>query len=179
MYEIRALGLLDHDVLSSIEIPHLSKFYSETMTTPVKEHFEGVISIEDADKFDQDLFALSRNVRAPPATRNLIHPQGVGRSSPPRTGQFAGGTYKNLGPPPSLPLRKVLGLRTQNCRPRVKNDYQVFLRHLLAPLHPALPYTPGFPRSYPEQIDPISRTEEHRSSIRSGFIDLGWSLHRY
>ena len=78
MYEIRALGLLDHDVLSSIEIPYLPKFYSEIMTTPVKEHFEGLISKEDADKFDQDLFALSRTVRPPAVTRNSYASSGSG-----------------------------------------------------------------------------------------------------
>ena len=78
MYEIRALGLLDHDVLSSIGVPYLPKFYSETMTTPVKEHFEGLISKEDADKFDQDVFALSRNVRLPAVTRNSYASSGSG-----------------------------------------------------------------------------------------------------
>ena len=78
MYEIRALGLLDHDVLSSIEIPYLPKFYSETMTTPVKEHFEGSISKEDADKFDQDVFSLSQNVRPPAVSRNSYTSSGSG-----------------------------------------------------------------------------------------------------
>jgi len=78
MYEIRALGLLDHDVLSSIEIPYLPKFYSETMTTPVKEYFEDSISKEDAEKFDQDVFALSRNVRPPVVSRGSYASSGSG-----------------------------------------------------------------------------------------------------
>ena len=78
MYEIRALGLLDHDVLSSIEIPYLPKFYSKTMTTPVKEHFEDSISKEDAEKFDQDVFALSRNVRPPAVSRGSYASSGSG-----------------------------------------------------------------------------------------------------
>ena len=78
MYEIRALGLLDHDVLSTIEIPYLPKFYSQTMTTPVREHFEDSISEEDAEKFDQDVFALSRNVRPFAVTRNSYASSGSG-----------------------------------------------------------------------------------------------------
>ena len=78
MYEIRTLGLLDHDVLSSIEIPFLPKFYSETMTTPVRERFGDSISKEDADKFDQDVFTLSRNVRPPVVTRNSYASSGSG-----------------------------------------------------------------------------------------------------
>jgi len=78
MYEIRTLGLLDHDVLSSIEIPFLPKFYSETMPTPVREHFGGSISKEDADKFDQDVFTLSRNVRPPMVSRNSYASSGSG-----------------------------------------------------------------------------------------------------
>jgi len=77
MYEIRALGLLDHDVLSSIEIPYLPKFYSESMT-PVKENFEDSISKEDAEKFDQDVFALSRNIRPPAVSRNSYASSGSG-----------------------------------------------------------------------------------------------------
>ena len=78
MYEIRSLGLLDHDVLSSIEVPFLPKFYSETMTTPVKEHFENSISKEDAEKFDQDMFSLSRNVRPSAISRNSYTSSGSG-----------------------------------------------------------------------------------------------------
>ena len=78
MYEIRTLGLLDHDVLSSIEIPLLPKFYSETMPTPVRERFGDSISKEDAEKFDQDVFTLSRNVRPPIVTRNSYASSGSG-----------------------------------------------------------------------------------------------------
>jgi len=78
MYEIRSLGLLDHDVLSSIEIPFLPKFYSETMTTPVKEYFEDSISEEDAERFDQDIFSLPRSVRAPVVGRNSYASSGSG-----------------------------------------------------------------------------------------------------
>ena len=78
MYEIRTLGLLDHDVLSSIEIPYLPKFYSETMTTPVREYFEDSISKEDAERFDQEVFTLSRNVRPPAVSRNSYASSGSG-----------------------------------------------------------------------------------------------------
>lgn len=74
-----------------------------------------------------------------PGTRMLL--LGAGRSYPPRIGPLVGGKYKDQGPPPFLLSRKVHGLRTQNCRPMVANDYQHFRWCLSVPLHPALPYT--------------------------------------
>jgi hypothetical protein len=70
MHKIQMLGLLGHDILSSIEIPYLKEtdlMMSESSTSsgasipPTKE---------EADKFDMDVFALPQPTRPAAASRN-------------------------------------------------------------------------------------------------------------
>ncbi|KAF7986603.1 hypothetical protein HWV62_26386 [Athelia sp. TMB] len=65
MYEIQMLGLLDHDVLSSIEVPFLPDYIDPSMT-PQKDSFtfdNGTPSREEANKADMDIFAISKSSR--------------------------------------------------------------------------------------------------------------------
>ncbi len=51
------LGLLDHDVLSSIEVPYLPEQYA-SLLDPVREgNFEAFVAAKrEADKFDTEIF---------------------------------------------------------------------------------------------------------------------------
>ncbi|KAI0273508.1 hypothetical protein BC834DRAFT_854125 [Gloeopeniophorella convolvens] len=57
MHEIQMLGLLDHDVLSSIEVPYLPEQYA-SLLSPVQENsFDAFVAAKrEADKFDTDIF---------------------------------------------------------------------------------------------------------------------------
>lgn len=56
MHEIQMLGLLEHDVLSSIEVPYLSE-RTDLPTDPTGSPGHVSLTKADADKFDLDTFA--------------------------------------------------------------------------------------------------------------------------
>src|SRR6266545_555079 len=58
MHEIQMLGLLEHDVLSSIEVPYLSE-RTDLPTDPTGSLGHVSLTKADADKFDLDTFALA------------------------------------------------------------------------------------------------------------------------
>ncbi|THH20912.1 hypothetical protein EW146_g569 [Bondarzewia mesenterica] len=66
MHEIQMLGLLDHDILSSIEVPLLPEQF-ESLLSPVHENNAEDYSSAKiaADKFDMDVFALKKEPREP------------------------------------------------------------------------------------------------------------------
>ncbi|KAI0053949.1 hypothetical protein FA95DRAFT_1600463 [Auriscalpium vulgare] len=57
MHEIQMLGLLDHDVLSSIEVPNLPEHY-DSLLCPLQENdYEKYVAAKkEADQFDTDIF---------------------------------------------------------------------------------------------------------------------------
>lgn len=63
MHEIQMLGLLDHDVLSSIEVPLLPEHF-DTVLGPTQEDDLDAYS-SAADKFDMEIFALKKEQREP------------------------------------------------------------------------------------------------------------------
>ncbi|KAI0351532.1 hypothetical protein OH77DRAFT_1429604 [Trametes cingulata] len=93
MHEIEMLGLLDHDVLSRIEIPYLPDperpglSSGESMsdmsdlapsTTESLERRAVLISPEEADDFDIDVFTIRQDVKLIPTTRNSLSSSGSG-----------------------------------------------------------------------------------------------------
>jgi len=58
MHEIQMLGLLEHDVLSSIEVPYM-EIKGDQSTGPVDTMGFIGVSRTEADKFDLDVFALT------------------------------------------------------------------------------------------------------------------------
>ncbi|KAF9521450.1 hypothetical protein CPB83DRAFT_900720 [Crepidotus variabilis] len=56
MHEIQMLGLLEHDVLSSIEVPYIPEKQGEDLNATIKT---SGVTREDANKFDLDTFALT------------------------------------------------------------------------------------------------------------------------
>ncbi len=51
------LGLLDHDVLSSIEVPYLPERYASLLDPEREGNFEAFVAAKrEADKFDMDIF---------------------------------------------------------------------------------------------------------------------------
>jgi hypothetical protein len=81
MHEIQMLGLLEHDVLSSIEVPFLPD-HSDPFSTPSLEGFtydtRFSYTKREADKFDMDIFLLNRDHRATNTNRNSIASSGSG-----------------------------------------------------------------------------------------------------
>lgn len=67
MHEIQMLGLLEHDVLSSIEVPFLPE--ADVPVDPLERH---ALSREDADKFDIETFSLSSNYISNPPPNGAI-----------------------------------------------------------------------------------------------------------
>lgn len=60
MHEIQMLGLLDHDVLSSIEVPYLPEQYASLLDHSRVGNFEAFVSAKrDAEKFDTDIFEFN------------------------------------------------------------------------------------------------------------------------
>ncbi|KAH8829331.1 hypothetical protein DL96DRAFT_1814564 [Flagelloscypha sp. PMI_526] len=57
MHEIQMLGLLAHDVLSSIEVPYLPHGSIDILATPNPTDHDTLLTKADADKFDTDIFA--------------------------------------------------------------------------------------------------------------------------
>ncbi|KAF9564257.1 hypothetical protein CPC08DRAFT_816078 [Agrocybe pediades] len=60
MHEIQMLGLLEHDVLSSIEVPYMENKPSQP-TGPLDTDESNGITKAEANKFDLDIFALTSN----------------------------------------------------------------------------------------------------------------------
>ena len=57
MHEIQMLGLLDHDVLSSIEVPYLPEQYASLLDPACEGNFEAFVAAKrEADKFDSEIF---------------------------------------------------------------------------------------------------------------------------
>jgi len=57
MHEIQMLGLLDHDVLSSIEVPYLPEQYASLLDPAREVNFEAfAMAKREADKFDAEIF---------------------------------------------------------------------------------------------------------------------------
>src|SRR5713226_46558 len=57
MHEIQMLGLLDHDVLSSIEVPYLPERYASLLDPEREGNFEAFVAAKrEADKFDMEIF---------------------------------------------------------------------------------------------------------------------------
>ena len=71
MHEIQMLGLLDHDVLSSIEVPYLPEQYASLLDPAREGNFEAFLAAKrEADKFDTDIFEYKTlDVRAPSSNR--------------------------------------------------------------------------------------------------------------
>ncbi|KAF7778433.1 hypothetical protein Agabi119p4_2778 [Agaricus bisporus var. burnettii] len=66
MHEIQMLGLLESDVLSSIEVPYLpNRLNNEMSPREIEEQKHLPYSKSDADKFDMDIFSLRINYSAP------------------------------------------------------------------------------------------------------------------
>lgn len=68
MHEIQMLGLLEADVLSSIEVPYL-QVKSATDTTIMDGEEKAPLSKAEADKFDMDIFSLRTDYIAPPSAK--------------------------------------------------------------------------------------------------------------
>lgn len=71
MHEIQMLGLLDHDVLSSIEVPYLPEQYASLLDPAREGNFEAYVAAKrEADKFDTDIFEYKDlEVQAPSSNR--------------------------------------------------------------------------------------------------------------
>ena len=71
MHEIQMLGLLDHDVLSSIELPYLPEQYASLLDPAREGNFEAYVAAKrEADKFDMDIFEYKDlEVQAPSSNR--------------------------------------------------------------------------------------------------------------
>jgi hypothetical protein len=71
MHEIQMLGLLDHDVLSSIEVPYLPEQYASLLDPAREGNFEAYVAAKrEADKFDMDIFEYKDlEVQAPSSNR--------------------------------------------------------------------------------------------------------------
>jgi DEP domain-containing protein 5 len=65
MHEIQMLGLLEHDVLSSIEVPFLPE-YGDPTSTPRESTNQYTLTREEADKFDMDVFSIHVDREKPP-----------------------------------------------------------------------------------------------------------------
>ncbi|KZV77652.1 hypothetical protein PENSPDRAFT_621231 [Peniophora sp. CONT] len=65
MHMIQMLGLLDYDVLSSIEVPFLQETYSSLLSPMMEKDETAALSVakEEADKFDNDIFAFNTEPR--------------------------------------------------------------------------------------------------------------------
>lgn len=71
MHEIQMLGLLEADVLSSIEIPYLHQATTATDSVIAEKETFSFGKVE-ADKFDMDIFSLRTNYVAPSSTGSRV-----------------------------------------------------------------------------------------------------------
>ncbi|KAI0062362.1 hypothetical protein BV25DRAFT_1916260 [Artomyces pyxidatus] len=66
MHEIQMLGLLDHDVLSSIEVPYLPEQYASLLSPVQENNFEAYVTAKkEAEQFDIDIFEFRKEQRDP------------------------------------------------------------------------------------------------------------------
>ncbi|KAH9950328.1 hypothetical protein B0H21DRAFT_567129 [Amylocystis lapponica] len=82
MHEVEMLGLLDHDVLSSIEIPFLPDAASaaDLSANPAESNVtkSRVLSQAEADQFDEDIFVAKQDSRGLPTGRSSLISSGSG-----------------------------------------------------------------------------------------------------
>ncbi|KAI9466089.1 hypothetical protein BJY52DRAFT_321839 [Lactarius psammicola] len=82
MHEIQMLGLLDHDVLSSIEVPYLPEQYASLLDHSREGNFEAFVSAKrDADKFDTDIFEF-KDHEVKPLSSNRTSGVSIGGATP-------------------------------------------------------------------------------------------------
>ncbi|KAH9479659.1 Vacuolar membrane-associated protein IML1 [Psilocybe cubensis] len=87
MHEIQMLGLLEHDVLSSIEVPFM-QHKSDPSTGPAESEETLNISKSEADQFDLNIFSLTTNYN----TSSLLAPAG---GVTPRPGNDKRGSHRH------------------------------------------------------------------------------------
>ncbi|TCD67635.1 vacuolar membrane-associated protein iml1 [Steccherinum ochraceum] len=78
MPEIEMLGLLDHDVLSSIELPFLPDLRDPSSTPVPDGEGNDTLLRREADKFDADVFAIRQDAKPPAMARNSMASSGSG-----------------------------------------------------------------------------------------------------
>ncbi|KAH9180434.1 hypothetical protein EDB89DRAFT_2110549 [Lactarius sanguifluus] len=82
MHEIQMLGLLDHDVLSSIEVPYLPEQYASLLDHSRVGNFEAFESAKrDAEKFDTDIFEF-KDHEVRPLSSNRTSGVSIGGATP-------------------------------------------------------------------------------------------------
>ncbi|KZT26603.1 hypothetical protein NEOLEDRAFT_1062935 [Neolentinus lepideus HHB14362 ss-1] len=72
MYEIEMLGLLDHDVLSSIEVPYMPEQRTEAATPSSEIGPDNRLTKREADLFDQNVFSFHREPKPTTTGRNSL-----------------------------------------------------------------------------------------------------------
>jgi hypothetical protein len=80
MHEIQMLGLLEHDVLSSIEVPYMDSPSTPTTEQTAEDKPNAVVTKAEADKFDLDTFGLTFNYD----TVTITHPENGAAAIPSR-----------------------------------------------------------------------------------------------
>jgi hypothetical protein len=82
MHEIQMLGLLDHDVLSSIEVPYLLEQYASLLDHSHEGNFESFVEAKrEADKFDSDIFEF-KDHEVRPLSSNRTSGVSIGGATP-------------------------------------------------------------------------------------------------
>ncbi|KAI9446570.1 hypothetical protein H4582DRAFT_2069885 [Lactarius indigo] len=82
MHEIQMLGLLDHDVLSSIEVPYLPEQYASLLDHNREGNFDAFVSAKrDTDKFDTDIFEF-KDHEMRPLSSNRTSGVSIGGATP-------------------------------------------------------------------------------------------------
>lgn len=72
MHEIQMLGLLETDVLSSIETPYLHQVKNATDSTITEKEERPSFGKVEADKFDMDIFSLRTNYVTPASAASRV-----------------------------------------------------------------------------------------------------------
>lgn len=72
MYEVEMLGLLDHDVLSSIEVPYLPEQRMQASTPSSEAGPDNKLTKQEADLFDQNVFSFHREPKPTTTGRNSL-----------------------------------------------------------------------------------------------------------
>ena len=75
MLEIQMSGLLDHDVLSSIEVPYLPEQYTPLLDSTRGCNFEAFVAAKrEADKFNMEIFEFKGlDIQASRGNRTSIY----------------------------------------------------------------------------------------------------------
>jgi hypothetical protein len=82
MHDIQMLGLLDHDVLSSIEVPYLPEQYASLLDQSHEDNFEAFVAAKcEADKFDTDIFEF-KDHEVRPLSSNRTSGVSIGGATP-------------------------------------------------------------------------------------------------